>query len=171
MEVIGNLGEGRGEVHHWVCLGAGSDTSFPDIVEVREKLEELFLRDWIVFVIVATCTAGGEAEPDGGSGFDAVDNVFDVELGREGSAFGILAVVAVEGGGEELGLAWVWQHVTGDLLDGELVKRHVVTESLDDPVTPGPVGAPTVVLIAVGIGVAGGIEPEESHALGVGVGG
>ncbi len=122
-------------------------------------------------MIVAAGAAGGESEPDGGGGFDAVDDVFDIEFGRESSAFGILTVVAVEGGGEDLGVAGVWQHVTCDLLDGELIVGHVLAEGVDDPIPPGPVGAAAVVLVAVGVGIAGGVEPEKGHALGVGVGG
>ena len=56
------------------------------------------------------------------------------------------------------------------MLDGELIEGHVIAEGVDNPVAPGPVGAAAVVLIAIGVGVAGGIEPEEGHALGVGIG-
>ena len=49
-------------------------------------------------MIVTAGATGGEAEPDGGGGFDPVDDVFDVELGREGSTFGILPVVGVAPG-------------------------------------------------------------------------
>jgi len=80
-------------------------------------------------------------------------------------------VVTVEGGGEELGIGGVGKHVSGDLFDGELIKGHIFTEGIDDPVTPGPVRAGAVDLVTVGVGVAAGIEPEESHALGVGAGG
>ena len=45
------------------------------------------------------------------------------------------------------------------LLDGELVERHVPVEGVDDPVAVGPDGAAVVLLVAVGVGVAGQVEP------------
>ena len=51
------------------------------------------------------------------------------------------------------------QQVAGDLLDGELVERHVAVEGVDHPVAPAPHRALAVALVAVGVGVAGGVEP------------
>lgn len=79
-------------------------------------------------------------------------------------------MVAIEGGGQKLGVSGVVEHVTGDLFDSELIEGHVIPEGVDDPVAPGPVGTAPINLISIGICVAGGIDPEEGHAFGVGVG-
>ncbi len=118
-------------------------------------------------MIVTASTAHREAKPDGGGGFDAVDHVFDEELFGERAALGVLAVVAVEGGGENLLVGRVGQHVSGELLDGELIERHVVVIGFDDPVPPGPVGAFGVLLKTIGVRVAGAVEPAERLSFGI----
>ncbi len=47
----------------------------------------------------------------------------------------------------------------------KLVERQVAVERGDHPIAPRPVGSRSVALEAVGIGVAGGIEPPHRHAL------
>ena len=79
-------------------------------------------------------------------------------------------MVSVEGGGELLVLGGIEKHVTGELLDRELIEGHVLAVGLDDPIAPWPVLTLAIVLIAIGISVAGDIEPVERHALGVGIG-
>ena len=60
------------------------------------------------------------------------------------------------------------QQVAGDLLDGELVEREVAVEAPSiDLVAPGPHGPRAVALVAVGVGVAGRVEPVARHALAV----
>ena len=55
------------------------------------------------------------------------------------------------------------------MFDGEFVEGHVGAKGVDNPIAPAPHVADAVALIAVGVGVAGGVEPAEGHALGVGV--
>ena len=57
------------------------------------------------------------------------------------------------------------QQVAGQLPGDELVVRQIGVEGLDDPVAPGPHGAIDVGLVAVGVGVAGQVEPVDGHAL------
>ena len=59
------------------------------------------------------------------------------------------------------------QQVAGDLLDDELVVGQVAVEGADDPVAIEPDLARLVLLVAVGIGITRGIEPEPSPALAV----
>ena len=59
------------------------------------------------------------------------------------------------------------QEVAGDLVDHEAVERLVAVEGGDDPVAPGPHGPGEVVLKAVGVGVAGAVEPVHRHPLAV----
>ena len=59
------------------------------------------------------------------------------------------------------------QQVAGDLLDDELVVGQVAVERVDDPVAIEPDAARLVLLEAVGVGVAGGVEPVPAPALAV----
>ena len=74
-------------------------------------------------------------------------------------------VAAVEAGGDLLVERGVGQQVAGELLDGELVERHVPVEGLDDPVAIGPHLAVVVEVDAVRVGVAGGVEPVAAAVL------
>ena len=71
---------------------------------------------------------------------------------------------AVVAGGDFLPDSRVGQEVSGELLLGELVKRGVVVEGLDDVV---PVGRDVVVLVTMiphGVRVANQVEPVDGHA-------
>ena len=59
----------------------------------------------------------------------------------------------------------VGQQVAGELLDREPVERQVAVEGADDPVAIGPHLAEVVEVIAVGVGVAGGVEPVAGAVL------
>ena len=54
-----------------------------------------------------------------------------------------------------------------NLLDGELVERHVGVQGADDPIAIGPDRARPVLFIAVRVGVAGQVEPAPRPALAV----
>jgi hypothetical protein len=53
------------------------------------------------------------------------------------------------------------------LLDDELVVGEVAVERPDDPVAIGPDESRLVLFIAIGIGVAGAVEPDAAPALAV----
>ena len=59
------------------------------------------------------------------------------------------------------------KQVAGNLLDDELVVGQVAVEGPDDPVAIEVDLAGLVFLVAVGIGIAGGIEPDPRPALAV----
>ena len=59
----------------------------------------------------------------------------------------------------------VGEQVAGELPGDELVVGHVLVERPDDPVAPGPDGPVDVGLVAVGVGVAGQVEPVDGHPL------
>ena len=138
-----------------------------DVVEVSEELIELFLADWIVLVAVAAGASSSQAEPDGGRGIDAIDDVFDGEFFGDDAPLGVAAMVAIEAGSDVLFPRGVRQHVAGDLLDGEAIERYVAVKGVDHPVAPAPHDAFAVVLVAVGVGVAGAVEPALSHAFAI----
>ena len=136
-----------------------------DVVEVGEHLVELALGEGVVLVIVTAGAAHGQAQPDRGGGLDPIHHVFHpVFLGND-PAFPVSAVVAIEGAGDPLIQRGVRQHVACDLLDGEVVEGEVPVEGVDHPVAPAPHAALGVGLVAVGVGIAGGVQPTNGHAL------
>ena len=83
---------------------------------------------------VALGAADGQAEPDGAGGVDPVDDGGDAVFLRIDAPLAVGQGVAVEAGGGLLGERGLGQQVAGELLDGELVERHVAVEGVDDPV-------------------------------------
>ena len=138
-----------------------------NVVEVRQDLVELLLRDRVELVVVAAGAAHRQAEPDRGRRLDAVDGVLDEELVDDDAPLAVLAVVAVERGGDALVAGRTGQHVASELLDGEPVERHVGVVGVDHPVAPAPHRSLAVGLVAVGVGVAGRVEPLDRHPLAV----
>ena len=59
------------------------------------------------------------------------------------------------------------QEIAGELPEKELIVGQVLIEGADDPVAVGRHVAIEVGLVAVGVGVAGEIEPVHRHALAV----
>ena len=74
-------------------------------------------------------------------------------------------MIPVEAGRDFLVERGVGQQVAGDLLDGEAIEGHVLIKGVDHPVTPSPHGSLAVCLIAVGVGIAGRVQPANRHAL------
>ena len=70
---------------------------------------------------------------------------------------------AVERGGENLVARGIVEQVAGELPGEELVVRQIVVERAHDPVAVRPLRVELVGLVAVGVGVAGGVEPGDGH--------
>ena len=73
--------------------------------------------------------------------------------------------VAVKSCGDLLLQCSFGQQIASQLLDHESVKRHVPIKGLDDPITITPHHTWSVETKAVGIGVAGHVQPVTSPAL------
>ncbi len=138
-----------------------------DLIEECEQAVEIFLRDGVVFVIVAAGASDGEAHPHGGGSLRAVGHVFDAILFGNDSAFAAGAVIAIEPRSDLLVERGVGQQIARELLDGEAVVRHVAIEGVDDPVAPAPHVARAIGLVAVTVAIAGGFHPAVSHALAI----
>ncbi len=137
------------------------------IIEVRKYLVELFLGKRIVLMVVAARAAERHAHEHRGGCLDAVHYVLDRILLGNDSVFGIGSMVAIEAGSDLLIERGAGQHVAGDLLQCELIEGLIAIERLDDPIAPAPHEALGIILIAVGVGVASGVEPTLGHALAV----
>ena len=136
------------------------ETALGGVPEIGGHRVEIPRADRIELVVVADRTVRGEAEPDGGGGLDSVAGVVREVLVFDGATLVGGHVAPVESGGDALVVGGLGEEVTGDLVDGELVEGLVAVEGADDPVAVGPHLAVVVEMEAVGIGVAGGIEPE-----------
>ena len=137
----------------------GGDAILRDLVEEGHERVVVFLLERVVFVVVTAVAGHGEAEPCGGGCVDTVEEADIALFFGDCAAFTIEHVVAVETGGDEVVLGWVWKEVASELLDGELIERHVVVEGFDDPVSPNILVGVAVHLEAVAVGVTGSVEP------------
>ena len=123
------------------------------------------MRHGIELVRVALRASEREAEPRGGSGVHAINHRVKPKLQRVDAALLVDHRVAMKAGGNALGLRGVGQQVTGDLLDGELIKRQIGIERVDHPIAPRPDGARAILLVTIGVGVAREIQPRLRPAL------
>ena len=116
---------------------------------------------------MTTCTAHGQAQPHCGGRVDTIDHILRRILFRNDAAFSVAPMIPVEAGRDFLVERGVGQQVTGDLLDGEAIEGHVLIKGVDHPVTPSPHGSLAVSLIAVGVGIAGRVQPANRHPLAI----
>ena len=137
------------------------------VVEDRKEGIVIALADRIELVVVALGTIHGEAQPDAAGGIDAIGHALEAVLFHRIRLPPGLRGVAVEAGGEALLVRGTGEHVAGQLLNGELIKRHVAVEGANDPVTVGPDVAGLVVGKAPRVGIAREIEPVLRPAFGV----
>ena len=151
-------GDGAGD------FGVGAFGFFLGVVEVGEEAVVVGLGDGVVFVVVALGALEGGAEPDGAGGVDAVEDLIDAAFLGFGAGFDVGGGAAMEASGDDLIDGGVGEEVAGDLLDGEAVEGHVGVEGVDDPVAEAPDFAEVVALEAVGVGVAGEVEPRAGPA-------
>src|SRR6185503_12865128 len=67
--------------------------------------------------------------------------------------------IAVKTGRNFLLECGIWQKISSELFDGELIERQVTVESIDHPLTIRPHRAGKIHLVTVGIGITRQIEP------------
>ena len=134
------------------------------VLKYANMLVEVALRDRVEFVVVALGAAERQAEDGFAERFHAIDVVVGEILFGNRAALVRVHVVALEAGGDELGLGAIGQQVAGELLAEELVVGHIRVERVDDPVAPEPHVPAAVDREAVRVGIAGGVEPDEGHA-------
>ena len=156
---FGTVGNGGG-----VLRGFGNDREFPrDAGAVENSVESVVVcgRDGIGFVIVAAGTGDGHSHGGAGGNVNAVSNDEVV----------LTALIGAADGEESEGgkfLAGKIHEVRCDLAMKELVVRKGLIEGSNDPVAIG-VGVRIVFVFgtcgALGVGVAGDIEPMTGPAL------
>ena len=137
------------------------------VIEERKELIELLVADRIELVRVATRAGHGQAHERRRRRLDAVHDVLDLVLVGDRAAFEIDHVVAVESGRHLLIASRIREQIAGELLDHELVERQIPVERPDHPVAPRPHAAIAVDVVAVRVGIPGGVEPRHGHPLAI----
>ena len=118
-------------------------------------------------MIMTTRTQKTHAHPNLSSGCDAINDIFSPVFLIDHTTLNGNRVVAVKSGGNFLVQISIRQEITCKLFDGKLIKRQVTVVGIDHPVTPGPHAAVRVVLVTIGIGIAGGIKPVTRHVFAI----
>ena len=141
----------------------------PALQKIADKLDGLTLLQASQLVksleekwgVSAAAPAAVAMAPDGGGTEEVEQTAFDVILQAAGAYLGGLIGATAATIGTAAGA------VAGYLLDDEIVEGLAVVESEDDPVTPDALIAIAIVLVAVDIRVAGGVEPRCGDVLAV----
>ncbi len=136
-------------------------------VEEREQAVVFLLRNGVVFVIVALGALDGQAEHRLSDGVHAVEHRVHAKLLGIDGALLVEHGIAQEAGGHDLILVGVRQLVAGKLLDEELVVGQITVEGVDHVIAVEMDLARHVLLVTVGIRVAGGVQPVPSPAFAV----
>ena len=118
------------------------------------------MTDRIVGVRVTLHAAEGHPVDDRPGGGHAVQHGGDAELLVIGAALVIGLRVPMEGGGDALLQGGLRQQIAGQLVDEEGVVGLVAIVGVDQPVAVSPGRAFGVLFVALGVGVAGEVEPE-----------
>ena len=118
-------------------------------------------------MVVALRAAGRQPEPGDAGGAHPVDHRQIAKLERIDPSLLIDHRVAMEAGGDDVVGRRAGKEIAGDLAAREGVEGHVVVEGPDHPIAIGPDPPFAVFLIAVGVGIAGQIEPPPRPALAV----
>ena len=111
-------------------------------------------------MVVALGTSDREAEPGGRRALDAVEEADVTLFLGDVTAFAVEDVVTVEGRGDLLVERRVREQVACEHLGAELVERLVGIEVLHQPIAPDPLEGVAVLLEAVAVRVARGVEPR-----------
>ena|SRR5436190_1570448 len=107
-----------------------------DVIKESGHPVEVLLLDRIVFMVMTTSAAEGQAQKSCSGGGHAVGDVLGAKFLLDTAAFIGLTVQAVESGGQDLVASRRWHQVTRYLPEGELVIGEVLVKRADDPVAP-----------------------------------
>ena len=121
-------------------------------------------------MIVAAGALRGQPHEGEAVRFHPVCDLFDAEFVRVASGFVRLLGQAVEAGGDHHIPCGCGEQIPCSLPGDKLIPWQILIESTDDPVAVGPGGTVRVLVAAVGVPVAGRVQPITGHALTVGGG-
>jgi len=134
------------------------------VVEEAVEPEVFVVSDGVELVRVALRALQAEAHHGLSDAVHAVEHSLDAELFGDDRALLVDHAVAQETGRDDLVLCRARDQVAGELIDDELVVGLVAIEGVDHPVAPRPLLAGQVLLEAVAVSIAGGVEPHARPA-------
>ena len=140
---------------------------FVGVVQEGKQAVVIALRQRVVLVVVALGTSERQPHPDGRGRADPVDHGMEAKLERIDPALFVEHRVAVKSRGHDLIARRVGQHVARQLLDRKLVERQIAIQRRDHPVAIGPDDARFVFLVAIGVGIAGEVQPATCPAFSI----
>ena len=138
-----------------------------DRVEESRHRIKVPLRERVVLVIVAPRTIKSHPQENRPGRDDSVDDVSNVNFLSNRAAFAGCHMAAVEARRDELIFARVFQQIACQLLNGELVKRHVPIKRSHHPVTIRPHLAIIIQVQPVSVTVPRRVQPVLRHVLAV----
>src|SRR4051812_6470332 len=93
----------------FITVVVGEAFFIRNAIEISKQPVEIFLRDWIVLVIVATGATHGKTHPHGRGGLSAIGHVFNAILFGNNSAFAAGSMISIESCGDLLIESWIRQ--------------------------------------------------------------
>ena len=135
------------------------------IAKEGAELVKLLHAYGVKFMIVTGRALCGDAEPYGGGGGYAVVGVDCIVFFGDRTAFTGSGEAAMKSGGDNLIKRGIGHEIAAELLDGELIPRHVLLKRIDDPIAIRPDRAVVIDVNAVSIGVACCVEPLTAKVL------
>ena len=152
--------------NHWLRIAVlHRPALLRNIIEVREDLVKLLLRERIVFMVVTPRAAQRRAQKHRRRSLDAVHHILHRVLLGNNPVFSIRSMVAIEPRRHFLFERRVRQHVSRNLIASESIEWQVAIERIDHPIPPSPHHPLAVVLITVGVRIPRGIQPAKRHPL------
>ena len=147
-------GNDRGRV-----LGVAVHGPLGRVVEKRRQRIKLFGADRVKLVIVAHRATRGQAQKYLRRRFCSIPRIKNKVFFGNGSAFAGGDVATIKTGGDLLVQSRLRQEVPGELLQGELVKGHILIHCPHNPLSIAPHFAKIVKVNSMAIGIPGGVQP------------
>ena len=144
-------------------------TRLVGVVQERKQAVILVVRERVELMRVALGALGRQSEHRLAEAVDAVEHLDHPEFLRDDRPLLVERAIPQEARGDDLLLRRIRQQVAGDLLDHKLVVGHVAIDRGNHPVAPDPHLATKILFVAVGVGIAGEVEPVPRPLLAVAV--
>ena len=101
------------------------------------------------------------------SGVDSIDDLIDSIFFRVDTRFYITRRQAMKTRRQLLLYSRSWQQITCNLLDRELIKRHICIQRIDHPIAIGPDATKLIGLIPVAVGITSQVKPGPGPLLSI----
>ena len=135
---------------------------FVRIIQECKQTVVFVVREWIKFMCVTLSTLYRQSQDRLANTVQTIKHFDHAKLFRDNRSLFIDHAVAQKTSSDLLLLSRTGQQVAGNLLDDELVPRHVSVDGVNHPVSPDPLFALQIFFVAVGVGVPCKIQPVSS---------